>query len=68
MPLVSRTRATFLKAEFGFLGVVVYTLMQTPRFCGERISAGLFVFPVLSVRPCLTNWLIVGMSGPGPDE
>jgi hypothetical protein len=23
IPLVSRTRATFLKAEFGFLGVVV---------------------------------------------
>ena len=30
MPLVSRTRATFRKAEFGFLGVVVYTRVHTP--------------------------------------
>jgi hypothetical protein len=31
MPFVKRTRATFLRAEFGFLGVVVYTRVQTPR-------------------------------------
>jgi hypothetical protein len=30
--LVSRTRATFRKAELGFLGVVVYTRTHTPRF------------------------------------
>jgi hypothetical protein len=30
--LVSLTLATFLNAEFGFLGVVVYTLTQTPLF------------------------------------
>jgi hypothetical protein len=35
IPLVSRTRATFRSAEFGFLGVVVYTRVQTPRFCGQ---------------------------------
>jgi hypothetical protein len=32
MPLVKRTLATFLSAELGFLGVVVYTRVHTPRF------------------------------------
>lgn len=32
MPLVNLTLATLRKAEFGFFGVVVYTLTQTPRF------------------------------------
>jgi len=32
MLFVSRTRATFLSAELGFFGVVVYTLVHTPRF------------------------------------
>jgi hypothetical protein len=32
MLLVNLTLATFLKAEFGFLGVVVKTRVQTPRF------------------------------------
>ena len=31
MPLVSRTRATFLSAEFGFFGVCVKTRTQTPK-------------------------------------
>lgn len=35
LPFVSRTRATFRRAEFGFLGVSVRTEMQTPRFCGD---------------------------------
>ena len=34
-PLVSLTLATFRIAELGFLGVVVYTRVQTPRFCGH---------------------------------
>ena len=38
MPLVRRTRATLRRAEFGFLGVVVYTLVQTPR----RSALGMF--------------------------
>jgi hypothetical protein len=42
--LVKRTRATLRKAEFGFLGVVVYTLVHTPRFCGQAASAGTFDF------------------------
>ena len=43
IPFVSRTRATFRSAEFGFLGVEVYTRVQTPRFCGQLFSAGLEV-------------------------
>jgi hypothetical protein len=43
MPLVKRTRATFRNAEFGFLGVCVYTRVQTPRFCGHPCNAGLAV-------------------------
>ena len=31
MSLDSRTRATLRSAEFGFLGVVVYTRVHTPR-------------------------------------
>jgi len=41
--LVSRTRATFLKAEFGFLGVVVKTLTQTPRLKGDGEKIGRFL-------------------------
>lgn len=44
MPLVSRTRQTFLSPEFGFLGVTVKTLRQTPLLKGERKLAGLFFF------------------------
>ena len=38
-PLVKRTRATFRSAEFGFLRVVVYTRVHTPRFCGFEVTA-----------------------------
>src|SRR6266540_4163574 len=64
MPFVNLTRATLRRAEFGFFGVVVYTLMHTPRRCGDRISAGLLVFPLVSFRACLINWLIVGIPSP----
>ena len=60
-PLVSRTRATFRRAEFGFLGVVVYTRMHTPRFCGHACIAGVFDFLRTASRPCRTSWLIVGI-------
>jgi len=53
--LVKRTRATFLNAEFGFLGVVVYTLVHTPRFCGDDPSAGAFVFFVTVFLPWRIN-------------
>jgi len=40
--LVKRTLATFRKAEFGFLGVVVKTLTQTPRLNGDEEKTGRF--------------------------
>src|SRR3990172_8125600 len=61
IPLVKRTRATLRRAEFGFLGVVVYTRVQTPRFCGLCWSAGLFVRTFRSVRPLRTSCEIVGI-------
>ena len=36
--LVKRTRAYLRNAEFGFLGVIVPTRVQTPRFCGDLTS------------------------------
>src|SRR5689334_8252059 len=62
IPFVSRTRAIFRKAEFGFLGVIVDTRVQTPRFCGAPWSAGVFVFSRFDVRPLRISWLTVGMS------
>jgi len=52
---VSRTRATFRSAEFGFFGVEVYTRVQTPRFCGQLLSAGLEVFHRGGFRPLRTS-------------
>jgi hypothetical protein len=43
IPLESRTRAIFRIAEFGFFGVLVVTLMQTPRLNGELKNRGLLV-------------------------
>src|SRR6266571_6203888 len=61
MPLVSRTRATFRSAEFGFLGVVVYTRVHTPRRCGLPLSAGVLVLLVFAWRPLRTNCWMVGI-------
>src|SRR5215213_8911155 len=72
--LVRRTRAILRRAEFGFLGVIVRTCRQTPRFCGapgietwrwRRLfqflrMAGALIFWILGFRPCRTSWLIVG--------
>src|SRR5580704_17796352 len=60
-PLVRRTFATLRNAEFGFFGVVVYTRVQTPRFCGLRFSAGTLLFDTGATRPLRTSWLIVGI-------
>jgi hypothetical protein len=51
MLFVSRTRATLRMAEFGFLGVVVKTRVQTPRFWGQASSAGDLLLYFLGVRP-----------------
>jgi hypothetical protein len=40
----NRTRATFRSAEFGFLGVIVLTIMQTPRRCGQSPNSRDFDF------------------------
>ena len=61
MLLERRTRATFRSAEFGFFGVVVYTRVQTPRFCGQLCRAGDAVFVRAFFRPLRTSWLMVGM-------
>src|SRR5215212_12104093 len=61
-PLVSRTFATFRSAEFGFFGVVVYTRVHTPRFCGQPSRAGTLLRFAFGSRPCAMSWLIVGMT------
>src|SRR3954454_12775540 len=62
LPLESRTRATFRKAEFGFFGVIVLTWRQTPRLNGQDSSTGDFVLYNTGRRGFRTSWLIVGMS------
>src|SRR3954462_4578133 len=62
MPFVSRTRAIFRSAEFGFFGVIVDTRVQTPRRCGAPWSAGVFVFSRLDVRPLRMSWFTVGIA------
>src|SRR3569623_1035053 len=65
-----RTRATLRSAEFGFLGVVVKTRVQTPRRWGAvtfflrplpDFRPGVASFFVLALRPFRTSWLVVGM-------
>src|SRR3989344_5087769 len=54
MPFVRRTRAILRSAELGFLGVVVVTLVQTPRLNGELWKTALFFF-VLKLLPSATE-------------
>jgi hypothetical protein len=56
-----RTRATFRSAEFGFFGVIVFTTVHTPRFCGQPCMAGCFGFDFCGTRGVRINWLIVGI-------
>jgi hypothetical protein len=60
-PLVKRTLATLRIAEFGFLGVVVYTRVQTPRLCGHESKAADLLFLVMVTLPFRTNCAIVGI-------
>src|SRR3954468_8837452 len=57
MPPEMRTRATLRRAEFGFLGVVVYTRVQTPRRCG---AATFFLRPLPDFRPGVASFLDLG--------
>jgi hypothetical protein len=61
-PLVSLTLQTLRSAEFGFLGVVVYTRVHTPRLCGQAFRAGTLLFSTGAWRGLRISWLIVGMS------
>src|SRR3954467_3854701 len=70
MPLVSRTRATFRSAEFGFFGVVVYTRVHTPRRWGAArrflrpwpdFRPGVEILRLGLTRPLRTSWLMLGM-------
>lgn len=74
MPLLNLTLATLRKAEFGFLGLTVKTLTQTPLLSGDAFLTGLFFKALkLNVKAgrfdfffgvflgFLINWLIVGI-------
>src|SRR5262245_50329634 len=61
MPLDRRTRATLRKAEFGFLGVMIFTCRQTPFFCGQPCMAGCFGRRYCWTRGLRTSWLMVGI-------
>src|SRR3954471_15237475 len=74
MPPEMRTRATLRSAEFGFLGVVVYTRVQTPRRCGAAtfflrplpdFKPGVASFFVFGLRPLRTSWDVVGIGRDG---
>jgi hypothetical protein len=54
-PLVRRTLATLRKAELGFFGVVVYTRVHTPRFCGHAAKAGTLVLKFGDLRGLRTS-------------
>ena len=54
-PEVNLTLHTFLKAELGFFGVVVYTRVHTPLLCGQFFNAGTSLFVALVLRGFLTN-------------
>src|SRR3954451_15275076 len=69
MPPEMRTRATLRRAEFGFLGVVVYPRVHTPRRCGAatfflrplpHFRPGVDRFFGSGVRPLRMSWLVVG--------
>ena len=75
MPFDRRTLAILRSAELGFLGVMVRTWVQTPRFCGapfgcltrrcEKLlkvysKAGALLFCFLALRLLRINWLVVG--------
>src|SRR4051795_11965089 len=58
MEFVRRTRATLRSAEFGFFGVVVYTRVHTPRFCG---AATRFLRPLPDFRPGVASFFVFGL-------
>jgi len=61
LPLESRTRVILRRAELGFLGVIVFTWRQTPRFCGQPSSTGDLLKRRGFFRRLRTSWLMVGI-------
>src|SRR5690606_130257 len=61
LPLVNLTLATLRIAELGFLGVVVYTRVQSPRRCGHESKAADLLFLVILALPFRSNCEIVGI-------
>ena len=55
MPLDSFTRATLRSAEFGFLGVEVYTRVHTPRRWGAAMR---FLRPWPDFRPGVATFFL----------
>jgi len=55
MPFVRRTLAIFRIAELGFLGVLVVTLVHTPRLKGDGKKRGRFL-SVLKLRLKATDF------------
>lgn len=58
-PLANLTLATFLTAEFGFLGFMVYIFEHTPFRCGHPSKAGVLISLMGDFRHPLIVWLIV---------
>ena len=59
-PLDRRTRAILRSAELGFLGVVVFTTVHTPRRKGLPFRAGTLLFFARVVRPLRSSCWVVG--------
>ena len=60
-PFTRRTLATLRRAELGFFGVVVYTLVQTPRRCGQLVSATDLLLYCAFSRPLRMSCWMVGI-------
>lgn len=50
-----------MKSRVWFLRAIVYTRVQTPRRCGEPLSAGVLVFVVFSARPRRTSYELLAL-------
>lgn len=79
IPLESRIRVIFRRAEFGFFGVEVVTFKQTPFLNGDPFFVGIsrdlrelyrdciaadLLFFFALFRGFLISWLIVGIKNP----
>lgn len=53
--------ANFTQCGVWFFGVVVYTRVHTPRFCGQASSAGTLLLAAFTERGLRTSWLIVAI-------